>query len=59
MKHRTVYCVLNDIELDSLFIVLLLSLQQFLLLSMGMKGAISNNSCIWCLIHKKDRYYSK
>ena len=29
---------------------------QFLLLAMGMKAAISNNSCIWCLIHKKDRY---
>ena len=22
---------------------------------MGLKGATSNDSCIWCLIHKKDR----
>ena len=31
------------------------SFKQFLLLAMGMKGATSNNWCIWCLIHKKDR----
>ena len=23
---------------------------------MGMKGATSNNSCIWCKIHKSERY---
>ncbi|KAK2568267.1 hypothetical protein P5673_007267 [Acropora cervicornis] len=28
---------------------------KFLLVAMGTKGAISNNTCIWCLIHKKDR----
>lgn len=28
---------------------------KFLLVAMGMKGATSNDSCIWCLIHKKDR----
>ncbi|XP_078347604.1 uncharacterized protein LOC144632757 [Oculina patagonica] len=28
---------------------------KFLLLALGMKGATSNNSCIWCLIHKNNR----
>ncbi|XP_068697088.1 uncharacterized protein [Montipora foliosa] len=28
---------------------------KFLLVALGMKGATSNNSCIWCLVHKKDR----
>ncbi|XP_073240333.1 uncharacterized protein [Porites lutea] len=29
--------------------------QEFLLIAMGMKGATSNNSCIWCKIHKNER----
>ena len=28
---------------------------QFLLIAMGMKGATSNNSCIWCKLHKNER----
>ena len=27
---------------------------QFLLIAMGMKAATSNNSCIWCKIHKNE-----
>ncbi|KAJ7371103.1 hypothetical protein OS493_027791 [Desmophyllum pertusum] len=28
---------------------------KFLLIAMGMKGATSNNSCIWCKLHKNER----
>ncbi|RMX37832.1 hypothetical protein pdam_00024252 [Pocillopora damicornis] len=28
---------------------------KFLLLAMGMKGVTSNNSCIWCKIHRNER----
>ena len=36
--------------------IVVIIVQQFLLIAMGMKAATSNNSCIWCKVHKNERW---
>ena len=36
------------------FFYFLIIILPVLLISMGMKGATSNNNCIWCKIHKNE-----